>query len=120
MLPAAMQRGDSSAWSQPASHGPAIIHLASSRLLSLAWPVLRYTPQQHALRESSDTGVPSACMLQVGSASGNSAAVWGAELRQNEGVLVAFDTWNGDLDMWLSESFRDVMGWQVCRHSTIS
>ena len=52
--------------------------------------------------------------MQVGSASGNSAAVWGKELRQNEGVLVAFDTWNGDLDMWLSESFRDVMGWQVC------
>ena len=35
-------------------------------------------------------------------------------LQQNQGVLVAFDTWNGDLDMWLSEGFRDVMGWQVC------
>ena len=49
----------------------------------------------------------------MGSASGNSAAVWGKELQQNQGVLVAFDTWNGDLDMWLSEGFRDVMGWQV-------
>ena len=49
----------------------------------------------------------------MGSASGNSAAVWGRELQQNQGVLVAFDTWNGDLDMWLSEGFRDVMGWQV-------
>ena len=80
------------------------------------------TPQHHSAAAQplqdwllSAWGHPTStwALLQVGSASGNSAAVWGAELRQNEGVLVAFDTWGGDLDMWLSESFRDVMGWQA-------
>ena len=49
----------------------------------------------------------------MGSGTGNSAVVWGRELRKQNGLLVCFDTWIGDLAMWLSEAWREVMGWQV-------
>ena len=52
-------------------------------------------------------------ILQVGSNEGQSAAAWGEELKKNNGLLVCFDTWVGDLAMQLSETWREVMGWQV-------
>ena len=51
----------------------------------------------------------------MGSGIGSSAVVWGKELQKSNGLLVCFDTWAGDLAMWLSEAWREVMGWQVSR-----
>ena len=52
-------------------------------------------------------------LFKVGTNEGQAAAVWGQELKKNSGLLVCFDTWVVDLAMQLSETWREVMGWQV-------
>ena len=50
--------------------------------------------------------------LQVGSGLGNSAVHWGKLVKEQNGVVLATDSWVGDLTMWFSESWREAMAWQ--------
>ncbi|KAK9810621.1 hypothetical protein WJX73_005156 [Symbiochloris irregularis] len=55
-------------------------------------------------------------MVEVGSFIGSSAALFGKHLLQNasepHGLLLCIDTWDGDINMWLLESFVGKMGLQ--------
>lgn len=47
--------------------------------------------------------------IEVGSFIGSSATVLGSLMRLSGGVLICVDTWCGDINMWLLESFRQTM-----------
>lgn len=59
---------------------------------------------------------PVQLMVEVGSFVGSSAAMFGKHLLQNvtepHGLLLCIDTWDGDINMWLLESFVGKMGLQ--------
>lgn len=47
--------------------------------------------------------------IEVGSFIGSSATILGNLMRISGGVLICVDTWCGDINMWLLESFRETM-----------
>ena len=48
----------------------------------------------------------------MGSGAGSSAVSWGKLVKENGGVLLAIDSWVGDLQSWFSESWREAMAWE--------
>ena len=50
--------------------------------------------------------------LQVGSGLGSSAVQWGQVVKENDGIVLAVDSWVGDLSSWFSEAWREAMAWQ--------
>lgn len=62
--------------------------------------------QQHGSLANSDA------FVQVGSGVGNSAVHWGKLVKEQNGVVLAIDTWVGDLQTWFSEGWREAMAWQ--------
>ena len=37
---------------------------------------------------------------------------WGKLVKENNGVVLAIDSWVGDLQGWFSESWREAMAWE--------
>lgn len=48
--------------------------------------------------------------IEVGSFVGGSAILLGNFLKSHNGNLICIDTWCGDINMWLLDKFKDIMG----------